>query len=157
MHPATISDAIFINTLRPTQNGRNFADDTFKHIFLNKNVTIPIEISLKFVSTGPINKTQALVQIMAWRRPGVKPLSEPMMVSLPMRICVTRPQWVKANNTRCILLKKPRGAAVNIHLLHMSNVEDIDKCFDDVFFYLQFQLLMDLWDSFNHIFVSCLK
>ena len=32
---------------------------------------------------------------MAWRRSGDKPLSEPMMVSLPTHICVTRPQWVK--------------------------------------------------------------
>ena len=32
---------------------------------------------------------------MAWRRPGDKPLSEPMMVILPTHICVTRPQWVK--------------------------------------------------------------
>ena len=31
---------------------------------------------------------------MAWRRPGDKSLSEPMMVSLLMHICVTRPQWV---------------------------------------------------------------
>ena len=31
---------------------------------------------------------------MAWRHPGDKPLSEPMMVSLPTHICVTRPQWV---------------------------------------------------------------
>ena len=31
---------------------------------------------------------------MAWRRPGDKPLSEPMMVRLPTHICVTRPQWV---------------------------------------------------------------
>ena len=31
---------------------------------------------------------------MAWRRPGDKPLSEPMMVSLSTHICVTRPQWV---------------------------------------------------------------
>ena len=31
---------------------------------------------------------------MAWRRPGDKPLSEPMMVSLLTLICVTRPQWV---------------------------------------------------------------
>ena len=38
---------------------------------------------------------RALVQIMAWHRPGDKPLSEPMMVSLLMHICVTRPQWVK--------------------------------------------------------------
>ena len=32
---------------------------------------------------------------MAWRRPGDKPLSEPMMVRLVTHICVTRPQWVK--------------------------------------------------------------
>ena len=34
---------------------------------------------------------------MAWRRPGDKPLSELMMVSLPTHECVTRPQWVKTN------------------------------------------------------------
>ena len=32
---------------------------------------------------------------MAWRRPGDKPLSEPVMVCSPTHICVTRPQWVK--------------------------------------------------------------
>ena len=32
---------------------------------------------------------------MAWRQPEDKPLSEPMMVSLLTRICVTRAQWVK--------------------------------------------------------------
>ena len=40
------------------------------------------------------NKFPALVQIMACRQPGDKPLSEPMMESLLMHICVTRPQWV---------------------------------------------------------------
>ena len=30
-------------------NGRHFADDIFKWIFLNENVWIPIKISLKFV------------------------------------------------------------------------------------------------------------
>ena len=30
---------------------------------------------------------------MAWRRPGNKPLSEPMMVSLLTHICVIQPQW----------------------------------------------------------------
>ena len=34
---------------------------------------------------------------MAWRRPGDKPLSEPMMASLLTHICVTRPQWVNKN------------------------------------------------------------
>ena len=62
--------------------------------FLEWNVWIPVKISLKFVPMCPINNTPALVQIMAWRRPGDKPLSEPMMVSLPTHICVTPPQWV---------------------------------------------------------------
>ena len=81
------------NTLRPRQNGRRFADDTFKRIFLNENVRILIKISLKFVPKGPMNNSPALVQIMTWRRSGDKPLSEPMMVSLLTHICVTRPQW----------------------------------------------------------------
>ena len=87
----------WLNTLRPRQNARHFADDIFKCFFLNDSVWIPIEISLKFVPRGPINNIPALVQIMAWRRPGDKPLSEPMMVSLPTHICVTRPQWVKVS------------------------------------------------------------
>ena len=84
-----------VNTLRPRQNGRHFADDIFKGIFLNKNAWIPIKISLKFVPQGPIKNIPALVQIMAWRRPGDKPLSGPMMVGLTTHIWVTRPQWVK--------------------------------------------------------------
>ena len=50
-----------VNTLRPTQNGRHFADDILKCIFLNENVWIPIEISLKFVPKGPIDNIPALV------------------------------------------------------------------------------------------------
>ena len=84
-----------INTLRPRQNGWHFPDDIFKWIFLNENVWISISISLKFVPRGPINNIPTLVQVMAWRRPGDKPLSEPMMVRLPTHICITRPQWVK--------------------------------------------------------------
>ena len=67
------------NSLRPRQNRRHFADDVFKCNFMNENVWIPIKISLKFVPEGPINNISALVQIMAWRRIGDKPLSEPMM------------------------------------------------------------------------------
>ena len=63
--------------------------------FLNKNGRISFEISLKFVLKGSIANIPALVQIMAWRHPGDKPLSEPMMISLPAHICVTRPQWMK--------------------------------------------------------------
>ena len=82
------------NTSGPRPDGRHFADGIFKCIFLNENVWIPIKISLKFVPNGPINNIPATVQIMAWRRPGDKPLSEPMVVSLSTHICVARPQWV---------------------------------------------------------------
>ena len=51
--------------------------------------------SSKFVPMGPINNIPVLVQIMAWRRQGDKPLSEPMTVSLLTHIGVTLPQWVK--------------------------------------------------------------
>ena len=83
------------NTLRPRQNGRHFPDDTLKRNFMNENARISINISLKFVPKGLINNIPALVQIMAWRRPGDKPLTEPMMVNLLTHICVTRSQWVK--------------------------------------------------------------
>ena len=57
----------------------NLADDIFKLIFLNENDRIPIQISLKFVPRDPIDNKPALVQVMAWRRTGDKPLTEPMM------------------------------------------------------------------------------
>ena len=88
------SSHVSLNTLRPRQNGRHFADDIFKCIFVNENIWIPINISLKFVSKVPISNVPAPVQLMAWRRSGDKPLSEPVMVSLPTHICATRPQWV---------------------------------------------------------------
>ena len=50
-----------VNTLRPRENGSHFADDILKCIFLNENVWIPIEISLKFVPKGPIDNIPALV------------------------------------------------------------------------------------------------
>ena len=81
-----------LNTLR--QNGRQILGDIFKCIFVNENASISITISLKFTPKGPINNIPALVQIMAWRRPGDKPLSEPVMFCVLTHICVTRPQWV---------------------------------------------------------------
>ena len=56
---------------------------------------ILINISQQFVPKGQINNSPALVQITAWDLPGDKPLSEPMMVSSLMHICIPRPQWVK--------------------------------------------------------------
>ena len=58
------------------------ADDNFKCIFVNESDRIAIRISRKFVSRSPIDNKLALVQVMAWRRPGDKPLSEPMPTQL---------------------------------------------------------------------------
>ena len=97
-----LTQEVLINTLRSRQNGCHFADDILTYIFLNENVWIPIEISLKFVPKDPINNITALVQIMAWHRPGHKPLSEPVMVNLLTHICVTRPQWVNLIGRMCL-------------------------------------------------------
>ena len=51
-----VTIAAYINTLRPRQNGRHFADDTFKHIFLKETVRISITISLNFVPKSPIDQ-----------------------------------------------------------------------------------------------------
>ena len=79
VQPNGMGHGYHLNSSRPTRNRRHFADDIFKCFFLNENVWISIRptISLKFVPKGPINNIPALVQIMAWRRSGDKPLSEP--------------------------------------------------------------------------------
>ena len=95
----TSNDLVELEPAPLTQWGRDkwtsFRRRHFKCIILNENIWIRIEISLKFASKGPMNNIPAMVQIMAWRRPGDKPLSEPMVISLPTHICVARPQWVK--------------------------------------------------------------
>ena len=53
-----------VNTLKPRQNGRRFAEDMFKCIFMNERFCISIRISLNFVSKAPIDNKSALVQIM---------------------------------------------------------------------------------------------
>ena len=68
-----------IDSSPPGQNGRHFADDIFKCIFMNEKFCILIRISLKFVPKGPIDCKLALVQEMAWHRIGDKPLSEPKL------------------------------------------------------------------------------
>ena len=88
------------NTLRPRQNGRHFPNDLFKRIFLNENVWISLKIPFKLIPNGPINNISALVQIMVWRRPGDKSLSEAMVGNLLTHICVSRPHWVNPHNVK---------------------------------------------------------
>ena len=91
-----------INTLRPRQNDCHFADNNLKCIFLKENVWISINFSLKFVPGREIDNIPALVQIMAWCRPGDKLLSEPMLVRLLMHICVTQPHSMRYRYARQI-------------------------------------------------------
>ena len=75
---------------------------------------------------GPINNIPALVQIMACRRPGDKPLSGLMMVSLLTHICVTRPQWDKALSNLTITLTVSSKHAV---VPHRSKMRAKCTCF----------------------------
>ena len=138
-----------LNTLRLRQSGRHFADDIFKRIFFNENVWILIKISLKFVPKGPINKIPTLFQIMARRRPGDKPLSEAMLVSLLTHKCVTRPQWVNTlrlrqngcqfpdNIFKCIFLNEniyKKILTLNTLRLRQSGRHFADDIFKRIFF-----------------------
>ena len=76
----------WVNSLRSRRKRPHSLDNIFKWIFLNENIWIWIEISLKFVPKGPINNILALDKIM--------PLFEPMMASLLTHMCVTGTQRV---------------------------------------------------------------
>ena len=60
------------------------ADDIYNRIFLNENH----RISLKYVPRSSIDNKPALVQVMAWRRTGDKPLPKPMLTQFIWRIYV---------------------------------------------------------------------
>ena len=55
------------------------ADANFKFILLNEKDRIRIQISQQCDHRSPIDINLALVQIMAWRRRGDKPLPEAML------------------------------------------------------------------------------
>ena len=93
---------VYRNTLVPKQNGRHFLDDISKGIYWMKTHTFRLRFHWRLFK-NPINNIPALVQIMTWRRPGNKPLSEPMMVNVLTHICITRPQWVKNVNSKLYL------------------------------------------------------
>ena len=68
-----------VNTLKPRQNGRRFADYILIIFFQNKSCYILIPISLRFVPMCPTDNSLALVQKMAWRLTGAMSLSETIM------------------------------------------------------------------------------
>ena len=55
----TLEDTL-LNSSSPGQNGRHFADDIFKGIFLNEKVRFVAKIWMKFITMGPIDNNPAL-------------------------------------------------------------------------------------------------
>ena len=89
-HLADILKAISFNSSPPGRDYPLFADDIFRYIFVNEKFRILVKISLNFVPEGPIDNEPALVQILAWRRIGDKPLSEPALTHSQMHKCGTK-------------------------------------------------------------------
>ena len=81
-------------------NGQSFRRRQIQTYFLQwKNVRSSIKISLKFVPKSPINNIPTFVQIMAWCRPGDKPLSEPVIVCRCIYIYI----WVRSRRWACLV------------------------------------------------------
>ena len=88
-----------VNTLRPRKMA-DISQTTFSNVFSSmKMFEFRFKFHWSFYPEGLINNIPSLVRIMAWRRPGDKPLSEPMVARLPTHICITRPQWVNILST----------------------------------------------------------
>ena len=64
---------MYLNILKPKQNDSHFADDIFNFTFILLCFNFNL---LKFVPGDQIDNKSALVQIMAWRQIGDKPLFE---------------------------------------------------------------------------------
>ena len=118
-----------------THWGRDKMAAIFQTTFSSVFSWMSIKISLKIVPKGPINNNPALVQIMAWRRSGDKPLSDPMMVSLLTHICVTRPQWVEPNLSRCCTVFVFIAKTIASYLKHHD---------DKVYIYFQLHIYTSL-------------
>ena len=98
-----IPDEIMCKRITPPSwtNWSPFRIDLIKCIFSTKGF-----ISLMFVSKGQIDNKWALVQVMAWRRTGAKPLSEAMLIKFTYVYMRTRGRLVKRTHQATIYKKK---------------------------------------------------
>ena len=93
----------FKNTLRMRRNRQHFADVNFKRIFLNENVWISIKKMYEFLFK--VHWSLFEHWLMAWCRPGDKPLSQPLPTHIRSQrvnhICVDL--WKEIQICICIL------------------------------------------------------
>ena len=106
---------------------------------------------------------------MAWRRPGDKPLSEPMMVSLPTHICVTRPQWINkltsvVRRSECHMPYSDKNAWIfSLWINHAAEVyiQNVDIIFNSAGYYdihTYVYIYYDIYANYSHIlarFIFC--
>ena len=86
-----------LHTLRTGQNRRHFADDIFKCIFFNENVSISIMISLNSVPKGSIDNDYPSIGSDNGSVPHKRqPVVLPLRVGLLTHLYITEPQWMKA-------------------------------------------------------------
>ena len=95
------------NTIWPRQNGRHFADNVFKCIFLTENIWFSNNVWLKYVHRGSIENVPSLVQIMACRLAGASLYLNQRWSSLLTHTCVSRPRWVKGGKIINIACFRP--------------------------------------------------
>ena len=100
---------------------------------MNEKFCIKIRISLKVVLNGLIDNKSALVQVMAWRWTGDKPLSEPLLTHFTTQVCGTRGDELTKliSRTHCRLTEfhwysYRNGMPANINLQWSSRCTGID-------------------------------
>ena len=67
-----------------------FVDGIFKCISLSKNHSILIEVSMKFLPMGPVDKKSILAYVMAWCWTDDKPLLQSTLTKMPTPYGVSR-------------------------------------------------------------------
>ena len=129
------------NTNTNTQWGRDKIAAILQMTYWNLlycKIVLLIQISLKIVSKGPIYNKPTLVQIMAWRWVGNKPLSDQWWPGLLMHKCITQSKWV---NVKCLLLiviwmwYNPSLEVTQWSLLKQKHVQDqwlISSCVQEI-------------------------
>ena len=98
--------------------------------------------------------------MMAWRRQGDKPLSDPMMGRLPTHICVTRPQCVKIGKVwsiRVIYIWRFGKLSSRLHVSNSGTRTLFDwKCGVSVFHSCNIRIVWGLWsqNNFHYMIIS---
>ena len=144
----TIKPHDTVNSSSSGHNSSHSADGTFKPIFIKENYCILIRISLKFVPKGPIDNKPVLVQVMAWRRSGDKPLPEPTLAQFTDTYMRHWGGWV--NGHFCWNYRNSWGGWMHLSVHHMH------ACFVNLKFWMfiwwicQYGKFAEFYGKFPH-------